>query len=237
MELAAHLCMSRGLGRRIGEIGAMATIFVAIAVLSPLCAAGKSETLQRFLALDDPEPYQFRAIRHLEARNDHFGKSATMDVWTEGNGNGFQYRIIAESGSEYIRSRVFRETLETERAMWAAGSAAGAALTPENYDFEEAGVQPDGSPSLNVKPRRKDVLLVNGTIFLNPEDGDLVRMEGFLAKTPSFWTRRVSITRWYKRFAGVRMPVALESTANVRIAGQSTFRMTYEYESVNGHHF
>jgi hypothetical protein len=47
----------------------------------------------------------------------------------------------------------------------------------------------------------------------------------------------VQITRWYDRFAGVRMPTALESVANVRIAGTSTFRMTYEYESVNGQPF
>jgi hypothetical protein len=59
-------------------------------------------------------------------------------------------------------------------------------------------------------------------------------MEGRLSKPPSFWTRRVEIVRWYRRIAGVRMPVALESAANVRIAGESTFRMTYEYESING---
>jgi hypothetical protein len=78
------------------------------------------------------------------------------------------------------------------------------------------------------------MLLVDGLIFLNPDDGELVRMEGLLSKAPSFWTRRVQITRWYVRFAGIRMPTALESVANVRIAGVSTFRMTYEYESVNG---
>ena len=60
-----------------------------------------------------------------------------------------------------------------------------------------------------------------------------VRLEGKLSKAPSFWTRHVDIIRWYKRFAGVRMPVVLESTANVLIAGRSTFRMSYEYESVN----
>ena len=30
------------------------------------------------------------------------------------------------------------------------------------------------------------------------------------------------------------MPTALESVANVRVAGDSTFRMSYEYESING---
>jgi hypothetical protein len=75
---------------------------------------------------------------------------------------------------------------------------------------------------------------VDGSIFLKPEDGDLVRLEGKLSKSPSFWTRHVQIVRWYQRIVGVRMPVALESVANVVVAGRSTFRMSYEYESVNG---
>jgi hypothetical protein len=78
------------------------------------------------------------------------------------------------------------------------------------------------------------VLLVDGSIFLNPEDGELVRMEGRLSKPPSFWTRRVEIVRWYQRILGFRMPTALESVANVLVAGVSTFRMSYEYESING---
>src|SRR5207253_7971729 len=80
----------------------------------------------------------------------------------------------------------------------------------------------------------KDVLLVDGSIFVRPEDGDLVRVEGRLSKAPSFWTRRVEIVRWYQRFVGVRMPTALESVANLVVAGRSTFRMRYDYETVNG---
>jgi len=232
--------MSRVLSRGRGNVttgAAIVAVLLAGATFVPVQATDPSDTLERFLALDDPDPTQYRALRHMEARNDQFGKSASMDVWTEGDANGFRYEIVSEEGSEYIRNRVFRQTLETERKMWASGAPSSAALTPANYVFRENGVQPDGCSSLMMKPRRKDVLLVDGTLYLSPSDGDLVRMEGMLSKTPSFWTRHVKITRWYKRFAGVRMPVALESTANVRIAGQSTFRMTYEYESVNGQRF
>jgi hypothetical protein len=31
------------------------------------------------------------------------------------------------------------------------------------------------------------------------------------------------------------MPVSIESTADVRIVGMSTFSMTYDYEMINGH--
>ena len=87
-------------------------------------------------------------------------------------------------------------------------------MTPENYVFVDRGAQPDGLAGLGMTARRKDVLLVDGSIFLRPDDGDLVRMEGRLSKSPSFWTRQVEIVRWYQRFVGVRMPVALESVAN-----------------------
>jgi hypothetical protein len=118
--------------------------------------------------------------------------------------------------------------------MWAAGEPDGGALTPDNYEFEERGARADGLATLVVKPRRKGLLMVDGSIFLNPDDGELVRMEGQLTKTPSFWTRRIEIVRRYQRINGVRMPTALETVAMVRIAGPSTFRMTYEYESING---
>jgi hypothetical protein len=224
--------MTRGLSRSL-----LATSVVAVLV-AHIGAAARGSTapaiLQRFLALDDPTPTQFRSLRHLEARNDKFEKSAWMDVWTEADASGFHYTVAGEEGSEYIRNKVFRASLETEREMWKPGEPDAGALTPANYVFEDRGAQPDGLVSLAVKPRRKNILLVEGSIFLNPDDGELVRLEGQLSKTPSFWTRRVGIVRSYQRINGFRMPTALDSVANVRIAGDSTFRMTYEYESING---
>jgi hypothetical protein len=87
-----------------------------------------------------------------------------------------------------------------------------------------------------VRPKRKDVLLVEGAIFVQPGDGELSRIEGKLSKAPSFWTRRVDVVRRYERKAGVRVPVAIESVAHVLIAGRSTFKMTYEYQTINGQH-
>jgi hypothetical protein len=200
-------------------------------------AAGGGELVQRFLTSPDPDPTTFRVMRHVDAKSERFGQSAWMDVWTEADRTGFHYRVVGEGGSDYIRAKVFRAALETERKMWADGSPARAALTLDNYEFADAGTVADGLASLTLKPRRKGELLVDGSIFVNPDDGDLVRLEGRLVKSPSFWTRRVEIVRWYKRFDGIRMPVALESVAHILIAGKSTFRVTYDYESVNGHKF
>ena len=226
--------MERGLSRSVlvASIAALAVAHVLAA--TPTDAPGAAgPILQRFLSLSDPAPTSYRALRHLEARNDKFDMSAWMDVWTEIDASGFKYHIVAEEGSDTIRTRVFRETLETERRMWASASADAGSVTPANYIFDDRGAVADGLAALTIKPRRKDILLVDGAIFLRPEDGELLKLEGDLAKPPSFWTRRVRIVRHFQRFAGVRMPVSLDAVANLRFFGQSTFRAAYEYETVN----
>ncbi len=226
--------MTRGLGSSLSVLSVAALLAAHVGAAGPTTAS--PAVLQRFLALGDPTPTQFRALRHLEARNEKFDKSAWMDVWTEADASGFRYQIVDEDGAGSIRSKVFRASLDHERDMWLAGTLDESALTPANYVFQDRGAQPDGLASLAVKPRRRGLLMVDGSIFLNPDDGELVRMEGRLTKTPSFWTKRVEIVRWYQRIAGFRMPTALDAVANVRIAGVSTFRMTYDYESINGQH-
>lgn len=225
--------MDRGLSRNLPVVALIALLAVHASAAGPASSAVVAPPiLQRFLALDDPTPTQSRALRHLEAANEKLGMSAWMDVWTESDASGFRYRIVAEEGSDWIRSRVFRETLEAERRVWASGAPDKATITPANYTFEDRG-EANGVASLNVKPRRRDMLLIDGAIFLRPEDGELLRMEGDLAKPPSFWTRHVRVSRRFQRFAGVRMPVLLEAVANIRFVGPATYRAVYEYETVN----
>jgi hypothetical protein len=55
-----------------------------------------------------------------------------------------------------------------------------------------------------------------------------------LSKSPSFWVKWVKVSRSYSPIGGAMMAVAVESTADVRIAGMSTFSMTYDYQMVDG---
>lgn len=191
--------------------------------------------LNRFLAAEAEGPRQYRALRHLEARSEQGGRSGWMDVRTEADGSGFRYRIVDDGGSGQVRSRVFLPALAAERQMWISHAPERAAINRQNYTFEEcAELDDSGLTRINVKPRRKDVLLVEGSIFVRPDDGELMRVEGWLSKTPSFWTRRVEVVRIYERIAGVRLPVAFATTANLFLAGKATFTMTYTYDMVNG---
>jgi hypothetical protein len=191
--------------------------------------------LERFLAHPDGPPIPYRALRRLEAHNAHFGASGWLEAWTEFDAaTGFHFEIIREGGSPYICKHVLRAALEGEQRMWRAKEPQRASLTLDNYVFRDEGAVGQGLASLSVKPRRKDVLLIDGAIFVRQDDGELTRIEGQLSKAPSLWTRRVEIVRRYEQISGVRMPVSIESVAHVLIAGRSTFTMTYQYESING---
>ena len=212
----------------------------------PLVALALPATAQRpvtspiidlVVAHNSAPPRQYRALRRLDAQSDRLGNSAWIEAWTDvAPGKGFTYKIVGEGGSGFVRGKVLRPWLDHEKKMWTAGDPERASLTHENYAFADKGLTPDGLAWLSVKSRRKDLLLVDGSIYVNAEDGDLVRIEGRLTKTPSFWTRRVEVVRHYQRINGVHVPVAIESIANVLIAGRSTFKMIYEYETINDQH-
>jgi hypothetical protein len=61
-----------------------------------------------------------------------------------------------------------------------------------------------------------------------------VRLQGQLAKNPSFWIRDVEIQRSYERIGGVVVPVLLTANAQVRVFGPATLRMTYAYSEIDG---
>jgi hypothetical protein len=148
---------------------------------------------------------------------------------------GFRYQITAEGGSESIRSKGLRAVLEGERNVIALGEMGRSTLAPSNYVFQANGVDDEGLVNILLSPRRKERVLVSGSMFLQPDDGRLVRVQGRLARSPSFWIKDVQIVRSYDRIDGAVVPVALESRAQVRFLGPATLRMTYTYTHINGH--
>ena len=190
-------------------------------------------SIRQFLARDDTQP-AYRATRRLEAENG--SRRGWIEAVTEYSPEtGFRYEITDEGGSSHIRAKVLRAVLDGERDVIALGEAARSSLDRANYTFQANGVDDDGLANVLLVPRRKERVLVAGTMFLQPTDGDLVRLQGRLAKSPSFWIKDVDIIRSYERIGGVVVPVALESSAQVRLLGPASLRMTYVYSEVDGH--
>jgi hypothetical protein len=189
--------------------------------------------LEWFLATADVPPLPYRALRRLTARAGD--RVASMVARTSFDpAGGFSFEIVEESGSGIIRSKVLRAALEAEQSAKQAAQRSRAALTSANYEFDAGTSEGEAYERFRIKPRRKEPMMIDGSILLKSADGDLVRVQGLLVKRPSFWTRRVEVTREYARIGGVRVPVSMTSVADVLFVGRSTFEMQYEYESVNG---
>jgi hypothetical protein len=176
---------------------------------------------------------QYRAYRRMHGRNEHFGQEAWLEAWTEFDERGFRYTIVSETGSDYMRNKVLKAVLKREQELVADGDCHRSELTPDNYEFQDVQ-QGDGERYVTLKPKRKDVLLVDGRMVLSQDGSELLRVEGRLAKNPSFWTTLVNIIRHYARLDGVRVPVATESIAKVKLAGIAYLDVHYEYETING---
>jgi hypothetical protein len=189
-------------------------------------------SIHQFLAKDDTQP-SYRATRRLEAENG--SRRGWLEAATAYSPEkGFLYHITAEGGSAYIRGKVLRAVLDGEREAIAKGETARSSLDRTNYAFQANGVDSDGLANVQLTPLRKERVLVAGTMFLQPIDGDLVRLEGRLAKSPSFWVKNVDIIRSYERIGDAVVPVLLESKAQMRLLGPATLRMTYLYSEIEG---
>ena len=197
-------------------------------------APPRATTLDRFLADTEQSLVSYRAVRRLSVVARSGKMTASLTALTSLDRiNGFEYTVLDESGSGMLRARVLHGVLEAEREAKRRQQGTHGALTKDNYEFEAGELTAEGLTRVAIHPVRKDALLLEGSILLTTDDADLVRMEGLLVKRPSFWTRKVQIVRDYGRIGGVRVPIATGSTADVLFAGQSTFSMTYEYESIN----
>jgi hypothetical protein len=205
-----------------------------VVVVPPIEARPDEESSSAVRALQaSAEPLtQYRAFRRMHARSDRFNQEGWLSAWTEFDERGFRYEIVEERGSDYVRDKVLKAVLKREQELVAEGPAR-AALTEDNYVFTEADGPEDGLRYVLMKPKRKDVVLIDGRMVLSPDGTDLVRIEGRLAKNPSFWTSRVNIVRCFANVDGVRVPVSTESIAKIKFAGQSQLDVSYEYESIN----
>jgi Outer membrane lipoprotein-sorting protein len=133
-----------------------------------------------------------------------------------------QFAIQQATGSG-LGKMIVRRVLASEAEM--AKNYAATDFSPENYAFrflrrDEFHGQP--CYVLELLPRRKDVHLVRGNLWLDARTYLPRRIEGELAKSPSWWVRDLHVEFDYGEIGGMWLPTASEASANLRILGRST---------------
>jgi len=180
----------------------------------------------------------YEGARRYVLVNDHMHKSAEMVVRVTGNPDGTKhFGIVSEMGWKAAQKHVLRKMLESEEEASHPEARSKARLSPDNYEFQMVGTDElDGRSvyTIDVSPKRKEKYLFRGRIWVDADDYALVRAEGNPAKNPSFWTKRVDVVKQYGRVGGLRVPIRLDTTAEMRLVGKSTMTMIYDYEMING---
>jgi len=216
-------------------VGWLLALVATTAVVTSQEATDRAVVLEKFLTSDDRPLTSYKALRRLSVVARGGKMKATLVAQSSLDPErGFEYTVLEEEGSGFLRTRVLHPVLEAERMARLRANGSHGALSEVNYSFTLGELTDDGLLRVAIKPKRKDELLMDGSILLSCGDADLLRMEGLLVKRPSFWTRKVHIVRDYARIAGARVPITTGSTADVLFAGQSSFTMAYEYEMING---
>jgi hypothetical protein len=184
---------------------------------------------------NSPEVPTYRAFRKMEAGKPNSGKHGWLEVWTEFKpGQGFSYEVVREGGYEYVRNNVLRGVLEGEAELIAGGKPLRAPIVPRNYTIEDGGTTDSGLTRLLLHPARKSHGIIRGSALVAPASGGIVRMEGRLTKSPSFWTRDVDVVWKFTKIGDAIVPLELSSSARVLFYGRQPFKMTYQYESIEG---
>jgi len=134
-----------------------------------------------------------------------------------------KYRPISYTGDTFVKSNVITRVLQSEVDFVAKGDPSQTALNNANYKFSYRGEQQlDGHLAhvYQVKPRHKRTGLFKGRIYLDAHTGDLLRSEGSVERSPSFFVRKIEFVQDCVSVNNFTFPLHLHTTARARILGK-----------------
>ena len=136
--------------------------------------------------------------------------------------NTLTFKPIRYTGDSFVKTNVIARILQSEVDYVTKGESAQTALTPANYKFSYKGDRELNGKDVRVfqvKPRHKRAGLFKGYIYLDTISGSLVRSEGSIVKSPSFFIRNIQFVQDYTDIDGYTLPVQLHTTAKARFVG------------------
>jgi len=139
------------------------------------------------------------------------------------------YRMLGFSGDNTIKKDVIARYLTAE--VQAQGNGQDLSITPVNYKFKFRGLQDHEGRRVyvfNVAPRKKEVGLFKGEIWLDPTTCMPLREQGRFVKNPSIFFRRMEFVRTYSLQDGVSRPQHIDSVVQTRIVGPVQLSINFD---------
>ncbi|HET7184314.1 MAG TPA: outer membrane lipoprotein-sorting protein [Terriglobales bacterium] len=136
-----------------------------------------------------------------------------------------EFKITETQGSARGEN-VVRHILENEQRAAETGQAPGA-VTRENYEFTLQGEQRVDEHDcfvLGLTPKHKEKNLIVGRAWVDKNTYLVRRVQGEMAKMPSWWIKSVEVTLDFGDVSGMWMKTHTTANADVRVFGPHTLQ-------------
>jgi hypothetical protein len=145
---------------------------------------------------------------------------------------GKTYEILSSSGSSLIRNLVLSSVLDNEKHVNEPGVREGAWINSANYvmTVKPGGLQTiDGRNcvALTIKPRRKEPYLLDGTLWVDADEGKIVHIEGTTSKSSSVFTGATKLMRQYTDVGGFAQATHARGESDSGLFGQTVITIDY----------
>jgi hypothetical protein len=135
-----------------------------------------------------------------------------------------QFTPVHYTGDGFVKSNVITRLLQSEVEHVQKDDPTLTAISPANYKFSYKGVSRLEERLVHVyqvKPHKKRPGLFKGRIYLDVHSGALVRAEGSVVKSPSFFVKHIEFWQDYTDVQSFTLPVHIHSEAKARIVGRT----------------
>ncbi len=140
-----------------------------------------------------------------------------------------EFSAVRSSGDSFVKSNVIVRLLQSEVDHVHRREQSQTAINSANYKFSYKGSSLiKGTPVYvyEAKPHKKRIGLFKGKIYLDAASGELIRVQGRIVKSPSFFIKKIDFTQEYAHVGGFTLPLHLHSEAQTRIIGKAVIDVT-----------
>jgi len=147
-----------------------------------------------------------------------------------------QFTPVHYSGDGFIKSNIITRLLQSEVDHVQKDDPTQTAITSANYKFTYRGLSRVNDRTVHVyqvKPHKKRPGLFKGRVYLDAHNGSLVRAEGSVVKSPSFFVKHVDFWQDYTDVQSFTLPSHIHSVAKARIVGRTIVDIVHrDYQAV-----
>jgi hypothetical protein len=219
----------------LSALGTVLSVLISTGLLQAGSGPDASDSviLQRYLTASETQKAAMHGVRSdvdIEATLPKLKKEGHMHALRSISKVGqVTYRALGFSGDATIKKEVIARYLTAE--VQAQGSGQDLSITPANYKFKFKGLQEQNGQRVfvfSVQPRKKEVGLFKGEIWLDPDTCMPLREQGRFVKNPSIFFKKMDFVRKYEIHDGVSRPQHIDSIVQTRIVGPVQLSINFD---------